>query len=662
MFARRNVSSLQSKALVGMSSLISSLLKKTLLFLPLVCILNYPSPSVATDKWPPVDPGELRMTSEPKALGAHAIFLYRQLDQDCDKFKERYYVRIKILTEEGRAAANIEIPFIKGRQKISNIEARTISQDGTVTEFDGQVYENMIVKNRQVKVLAKTFTLPNVQVGSVIEYRYVSDMIGDPEWTLSGDLFTKYAKFSLKQNRLFKFAWRWQSLPDGTSPPVKEGGYVRMEVRNIPAFQREDFMPPPEELRPTVTFVGSGRGGDPDTFWRREAHADYEWIESFVNMPAAMHEAVATIVLPDDQPEVKLQKIYARVQQFRNTSYEEMKSEKELKRDKEPENRSVEDVWKNQRGGWLDLNRLFLALAQAAGFEAYAVLVSTRDKYFFKPELRNPSQLNYTVILIKIAGEDRYFDPGTEFTPYGYLPWAESSVRGLRLDKEGGNWVNTNITPSSSSVVSRTADLKLSETGGIEGALRETCTGLEALWRRMEERNEDDAARKKFLEDDVKEWVPPGFEVELRNGPDWKNSAVPFVAEFSIKAENWAVTAGRRMLIPIGFFVAYEKTLFVQENRIYPVYYHFPHETRDEVNLDLTPGWVMTALPADKDLDQKLVAYKLRVENRHGSAHITRVLKVDFVLLDAGYYGALRSFFQQVRSSDEEQIVAQPRS
>jgi len=40
----------------------------------------------------------------------------------------------------------------------------------TVTNFDGKVYEQTIVKAKGVKFLAKTITLPDVQVGSIIEY------------------------------------------------------------------------------------------------------------------------------------------------------------------------------------------------------------------------------------------------------------------------------------------------------------------------------------------------------------------------------------------------------------------------------------------------------------------------------------------------------------
>jgi hypothetical protein len=58
------------------------------------------------------------------------------------------------------------------------------------------------VKVRGLKYVAKTFTLPDAQVGRIIEYRYISwtqYMVYDSRWILSEDLFTKDAKFSLKK-------------------------------------------------------------------------------------------------------------------------------------------------------------------------------------------------------------------------------------------------------------------------------------------------------------------------------------------------------------------------------------------------------------------------------------------------------------------------------
>ena len=62
----------------------------------------------------------------------------------------------------------------------------------------------------------------------------------------------------------------------------------------------------------------------------------------------------------------------------------------------------------------------------------------------------------------------------------------------------------------------------MSETGELEGKLTVKYTGLEAMVRRREERNEDAAERKKFLEDQVQEYIPTGSEVELTNHPDWR--------------------------------------------------------------------------------------------------------------------------------------------
>ena len=93
------------------------------------------------------------MTSEPHAPGAPAILLYRQVDRDDNEPYETHYARIKILTEEGRKFADIEIPFDKATEYVRSIEARTVRPDGTIVKFDGTVYEKPIVQARGIKLL-----------------------------------------------------------------------------------------------------------------------------------------------------------------------------------------------------------------------------------------------------------------------------------------------------------------------------------------------------------------------------------------------------------------------------------------------------------------------------------------------------------------------------
>ena len=93
--------------------------------------------------------------------------------------------------------------------------------------------------------------------------------------------------------------------------------------------------------------------------------------------------------------------------------------------------------------------------------------------------------------------------------------------------------MQTSLPESTASRIERKATLKLSDTGDLEGKLTITFTGLEAMRRRVEMRNEDETNRKKFLEDQVNEYVPAAFEVELTNQPDWKSSQPSLTAEFT---------------------------------------------------------------------------------------------------------------------------------
>jgi hypothetical protein len=622
----------------------------------------------AADEWQPITPEELKMTSVPEAPGAPAVYLYKQVDRDDEGSREFNYVRIKILTEEGRKYADVEIPFFKENGDIHSIKARTVRPDGSIANFDGKVYEKTIVKAKGLKYLAKTFTLPDVQVGSIIEYHYtvVWDQFtyfSRTQWILSDELFTKYAKFSLKQLSNFAIRWSWPTgLPQGTQPPKAEGSTIRMETKNVPAFQVEDYMPPQNELKYRIDFIYAldNKENDPEKFWKKEGKKLYQSVENFTGKRKAMEQAVAEIVAPADSPEVKVQKIYARVQQVRNLSFEAEKTAQEQKREKQREINSVEDVWKRGYGSGREITWLFLGLVRAAGVEAYPVFVSRRNEYFFNSRVMNSYQLDDNVVLVKLNGKDVYCDPGTAFTPFGLLPWEETGVQGLKLDKDGGSWVQTTLPESSVSRIERKADLKLSEEGTLEGKVTVTFTGLEALYRRLDERNEDEASRKKYLEDQIKEYIPVGIDAELKNKPDWSSSSPTLVAEYEIKVQGWASGAGRRVLVPIGLFGASEKHIFEHTDRVHPIYFEYPTQEVDDVTIEPPLAWQVSSLPKELSDEGKVLTYKIKAESNKGTLHLTRQLNVDILMIEVKYYTALRNFFQSVRTGDEEQIVLQP--
>jgi hypothetical protein len=618
----------------------------------------------AADDWLPVPPEELKMTSEPKAPGAPAIYLYRQVDCDDQAFRQTIYVRIKIFTEEGRKYANIEVPFEKGVTEVKNLQARTIHPDGTIINFDGKPFESMIVKAKGVKYMAKTFTMPDVQPGSIIEYRYLFTSSWASEWILSAELFTKHAKFSLRRSTWYALQWSWpRGLPEGTSPPIDDHNIVRLETQDVPAFQIEDYMPPQNEMVYRVEFrYTNSFERDPDKFWKDESKLVDPAIERFIDKRKAMEQALAQIVSPGDTPEQKLRKIYARCQQVRNTSYEQTKTQQEMNREKLKDTHNVEDVWKRGYGDGWDITWLFLALARAAGVDASPVLISTRDRHFFNKNLMNPYDLNTNVVLVKLDGKDIYLDPGVAFAPFAMLPWSETGVAGLRLDKDGGSWVTTTLPAASESGVDRNAVLTLDDSGTLEGKATVTFRGLSALWRRIEVRNVDDAGRRKFLEDELKTYIPGTVEAELSNTPDWKSASTTLVAELNLKITGWAAGAGRRTLLAEGIFGGGEKHVFEHTNRVHPIYFDFPYSDNDSVAISLPAGMQITVLPPPQHIDAKICVYGMTADNKDGALQLHRNLMIDLHLLDVKYYASLRNFFQNVRSDDDQQVVLSPQA
>jgi len=615
-----------------------------------------------------VSQDELKMTSEPKAPGAPAVILFREVDRDDTDYgsKEDNYVRIKILTEEGRKYADIEIPYLKDAENIVNLKARSIRPDGTIANFEGKPFDKTIVKARGLKYQAKTLTLPDVQVGSVIEYLYTDKFawLRDSQWILSHELFTKSAKFSLNPSPRWACRWSWNFLPPGTvAPKEAKDKFIRLESANIPAFQVEDYMPPETELKSRVDFIYAYEfSTDQVKYWKDVGKAWNEQLETFLNKRKAMEQAVAQIVSPSEASEVKLQKIYTRVQQFRNTSYEVEKTEKQQKREKLKDANNVEELWKLGYGNGGDLTWLFLGLVRAAGFDAYGVWTANRRNYLtFHPESMEGQKLYENIVLVKLNGKDLYFDPGTAFAPYGLLPWIETGVKGLKLDKDGGSWVTTTMPDSSASHIERTANLKLiPETDSLEGKLTVTYTGLEAQRRRVEERNDDEADRKKFLEDDVKDYIPTSSEITLTNKPDWASSSNTLVAEFDVKIPGWVTDAGRRALLPIGVFSGTEKHLFDHAERRYAIYFQYPSQKIDDVTIELPEGWTVSTVPQEQTADGHVITYTAKATFDKNKLHLTRKLDVNVVLLDQRAYPALRTLFMAVRTGDEEQVVLQP--
>jgi hypothetical protein len=616
--------------------------------------------------WLPVAPEELGMTSEAKAPGAPAIYLYRQIDRDDEVPMVTYYNRIKVLNDAGRERANIVIEYNQLRDSVGQIEARTIRPDGTIVNFDGRIFDTITAKGHGVRMASKTLTLPGVEVGSIIEYRYRHYLdaayVFDSKWLLADDLYTRHARFSLRPNQYFTLRWSWpMGLPPGTAPPVNSRGMVRLEVNDVPAFVTEEFMPPEDEIRQRVTFEYSSPEGnaerEPDAYWKRVARESWREIDHFVGNERAMKAALAEIVGPGDSPEQQLRKAYARVQQLRNLSFEREQTEQESKREHLADVKSAADILKRGYGNGQQLTWLMLALARAIGVDARPVLVPSRNLQLFWKERMNQRQLNENVVLVKLDGRDLFLDPGSILVPFGQLPWAETGVTAMIPAREGPEWIEIPSPPPAGSRVTRHATLALDDTGSVEGKLILTYTGLDAIRERRMGLNQDATTRRKLLEDEVQELVPVGCHVELVNQPQWNIATEEMSAEFTLRVPGWAQQAGSRWLLPASLFSGAERHLFDHADRVQPLYFSYMNTVEDNVSIKLPAGRHPASALDPMDVERTAFNYRQRATLEGSELRLERRVTVKTIMMSQKLYGTAREFYQRVRTGDERQVV-----
>src|SRR5690242_5391801 len=134
----------------------------------------------AGDEWKPIDPAELASKSPTVEKDADAEGLFWEVRIDDNPEGDLifdHYLRVKVFTERGRESqSKVDLVFGKfysGETKIKDIAARTIKSDGSIVQLKKEdIYERTIVKGSGLKYKAKSFAMPAVEPGCIIEYRW----------------------------------------------------------------------------------------------------------------------------------------------------------------------------------------------------------------------------------------------------------------------------------------------------------------------------------------------------------------------------------------------------------------------------------------------------------------------------------------------------------
>jgi hypothetical protein len=561
----------------------------------------------------------------------------------------------------------VRIPWYAGHYSaVDGVRGRTIHPDGSIVEFKGEVFQKKQQQTRDFSFQVKTFALPDVTPGSIIEYQYVlhwqvskPDVVfgnwvyfRNSEWIVQNELFQRQAHFMFKPNahQRLKHAVRSVLLPANAKMNQRNDGLITLEVENVPPFETEEYMPPEKEIRGRVMFFyGLDDLYDPDKFWKSQSKSWYSDAEEFIGKRQLAERQVASITSSSDSMDAKLRKIYDYVQTLNNYSYGEDRIAPE-------ENRTIEDVIRHKYGTRNELNRLFVAMARAAGANATLVRVPARNGALFHKEWPSFYQLDLEFVQVKNGNDVIYLNPGTMFCPYGTILWEQIGAMGLALDKSGPVFIQIPVPDPSASQTKTVANMKLDPDGTLSGDVEVTLTGQAAIDRRIPALNMDETARKKMMQEVLQEWLAMGADVELSKVNSWEISG-PLVATYHVNIPSFATMPTSRTLLRSSLFSGAYRNPFVPTRRIHPIRMNYPYERVDDVKIAIPPGFQVDGLPQPREDKNALAELTSTCKHENGTLHLTRTFRLLGLFVDQPYYSAVRSYFQNVQVTANEPVV-----
>ena len=634
------------------------------------------SPAAHAANWVVPTAQELHMSAPADDPGANAVYLSYDENDDDQRNVHSIDVRLKVLTEAGvKRYADVEVNFSGRHFSVGDVEARTIHSDGTVIPFTGKPFVKTL-RHRGETYKGTVFSMPDVQPGSILEYRYRLDyddnMVLPARWYLQQDAYALHEHFIFKpldqsgskyvvldhgqsSHGLFYVS----SLPK-TAKIVPDNStahpYYELTVEDVPALPDEEALPPLNSFSYRMLFYYAAQLSA-DDYWKTEGKFFSKDVNRFAVAGVKMRSDIAALTAASDTPEVKARKLYAAAMKIENTDFVSIHSQADDHAQGLREVRTAEDIWDRQRGSSDEIAMTYLAMLRQAGIQAYAMRVTDRDHNIFEPSYIDTSQLNDTIVIAAINGQEVFLDPGSRFCPYGQLAWPHSWAKGIRQTSTGTAIAVSGPLKYQDTFLHRIAVLTVQPDGMASGTVTLTYTGQAATAIRQRETGEAPADTRQRFEETLRAMLPGGMQLHVISMENLEDGEKPLAVTFGVSGPIGTVS-GHRLLVSESLLRGDEPGRFTSPVRKNGVYFHYPYASTDVVQLQLSPGIKLEALPqTQKTLVLGQFAYTIQATDKGDTVRLEREVAMNGLLVPVSDYPKLRQFFGDLRAADDNQLL-----
>ncbi|MEM1320257.1 MAG: DUF3857 domain-containing protein [Bacteroidota bacterium] len=636
-------------------------------------------------KWGKVDGEDLRMTVYEPDSSADAVILCDFGDLEFDfgndgdiRYKFVHHRRIKILKQSGFDNGDISIPYYSKNkfEELMDIKVQIFSPDGEKQKVGK---DHMFEEEINEYWTAKKISVPNIQEGSIIEYRYqiLSEGIFElREWFFEQDIPVRWSEYRVAIPEWYRYV----SLNQGVNKmkvenkeanatltiPVPTGNYgtrrttvntvvrkARYTMEHAPALEEEAYITTMDDYRTRVRFQLQAIAFPNSpikpilTDWGKVADdllEDSNFGQQFLKRKnyKKVWEAVEGEVAQLEGPKERVEFLY----NFVTNSMEWDGYYSRWVR------KSLNDCYEKKTGRSGELNLMLLALLKQSNIEAYPVLISTRDHgrmFELYPIL---DQFNHVLLYLELDGKPTFLDAASPYRPINYPRVDALNSKGWVLIKDNPQWISI-IPPSGSDTF--VFDVSVDEEGGVNGNIKCKHEGYSAFSERSEYSDDQSGSFwKKRLEERF-----PDISLQNVSFKEFEDINSNFIAEMDCKIPDCAQVSGDFMYFSPVIHTNFEENPFKAQKRDYPVDIPYPFKEQLVFNLKIPEGYKVEELPtsAKVSLPNKGGVFQYFISEKENSVQVVSRIRVNQLHFEPAEYLSIKNFFDMILEKQAEQII-----
>ncbi len=613
------------------------------------------------------------------------------------------HTRIKILSEAGYDYGTVTIPYYaKGRaQRVKDLKGRTYVPGGETHDMGKKSIFHEDINGDWKRV---RFTLPALEPGAVIEYRYtLHSETGRylPDWAFQKNEPVLWSEYRAKIPEIYRYVsvyqgalqpevveqkpysermqWTITVRPDAFDARGREtwrlatdveGFAHRWVMKDVPALREEPYMTTPEDYRAKIRFqlaeIGQPSSGTVEvstregtftipvtqlpttkfmTTWEQLAEElmESELFGRKLKKNRAVRQQAEALVEGIEDPVARMQAVYdyLRTTMVWNNQRTVLA---EQKLDKALTARSADSA---------EMALLLVSMLRAVGVEAHPVIISTRRHGRIVPLYPMLSQFN-SVLAAALIDEQIYLLDATDpLRPHTLLPPEALNGSGFLVREANPGWVA--LKAKERYVRQSFLAAQLDASGTLTAMLQTSDKGYSALRKRqlLEEADSPEA----FFETNVLS----SFADLAIDSCAVADEAVdkPLKGKASFSAPGYAQVAGDFIYLnamPIGRLG--ENPLRLKE-RTFPVDVIYPRTSMHTVQLTLPEGYTVQEAPENirMTVPSGDALFQRMVQLREGVLTVQTKFDIKKAVFEPEDYAALRSFYDQVVAAGAEQVV-----